>query len=589
MRILVRAIIGAFALFGVLVLSLCLFVGIGIVNQDLFRFHADSVLSSMVLRVSFDNPLPEVAEAGFGLVSGNQMTTIEMVQILDYAATDPTVRGLIARIGDTGRSLAQAQELHAAILRFRESGKPTFAFTETIGEAPGSIADYVLASAFSEIWLQPSGTLGLSGFGTEVPFIRRALHKVGIDYELSQRWEYKSAFDSVVRDDMSAAHRESLSRLLRSWQDQAVAGITQGRSLETSVVRSSSRVLPFLAEEARDAGLVDHLGYLDDAVRALYAAAGTEEEALIEDYASFAGKQKGDHTTPVIALVHEAGPITAGKSEQSPPSGRIGSDTVIEAMRTALSDTNVKAILLRINTPGGDYVASDAIWNQLAKAREKGVPVVVSMADYAASGGYFVSMPAHKIVASPATLTGSIGVFSGKAVLSGLWEKLGVSWERVEAAPNTLTNSSTQSFTEEEKAWMEKRLDAIYADFTSKLAEARGLSPDQVDRVARGRIWSGQQAKERGLVDELGGFATAVRVAREAIGVEEGQSVRIVSFPPPKTGFEQFIALFETRLGMMDSLHVLSGFITRLQPVMVALLDVFPRSSAVTMQVPGTP
>ena len=425
MKILVRAVVGVLAFFGAAVLGLVIFIYTNLCEPRFFGLHTDAASSDVILRVPFDVPTPEISETDLDFLSDGRLAMVEMVQSLNHAATDPSVKGLVARIGDTGRSLAQAQELRDAVLRFRESGKPAFAFIETMGEATGSIAEYVLASAFSEIWLQPSGVLGLSGFGTEVPFVRRSLHDIGVDYELSQRWEYKSAYDSLVRDDMSKAHRKSLSQLLRSWQDQAVTDIAQSRSLDVAKVRSYARSFPFLPGEAKGARLVDHLGYVDDVLRAIYESTGAGKELLIQDYADRVRAKDVDPDAPIIAFVHEVGPIEPGESGGATLSDSIGSDTVAEALRTALETPDVKAILLELIPQEGDYVASDTIWGQLVKAQARGLPVIVSMGDYAASGGYFVSMPAHTIVASPATLTGSVGVFSGKGGFNGSVGKVG--------------------------------------------------------------------------------------------------------------------------------------------------------------------
>ena len=324
-----------------------------LVNQDFLGLHTDAASSDVILRVPFDVLTPEMSETDLDFLSDGRLTMIDMVQSLNHAATDPSVKGLVARIGDTGRSLAQAQELRDAVLRFRESGKPAFAFIETMGETTGSIAEYVLASAFSEIWLQPSGVLGLSGFGTEVPFVRRSLRDIGVDYELSQRWEYKSAYDSLVRDDMSKAHREVLKSVV-----SIMARSSRYRYCTKSIfgcVAGSFFGAGFssFAGEAKRARLVDHLGYVDDVLRAIYDSTGVKKELLIQDYADRIKAKNVDPDAPVIAFVHEVGPIKPGKSGRATFSDSIGSDTVVKALRTALEDPHVKAILLELTRRGG--------------------------------------------------------------------------------------------------------------------------------------------------------------------------------------------------------------------------------------------
>ena len=241
-----------------------------------------------------------------------------------------------------------------------------------------------------------------------------------------------------------------------------------------------------------------------------------------------------------IALVYGIGGVSRGKSDYSPFSNSftLGGDSVAEAIRKAAEDKDVKAILFRVDSPGGSYVASDTVWHEVEKASKGGKPVIVSMGDVAGSGGYFVAMAADKIVAEPSTITGSIGVFSGKFVTTDMWAKLGVTFDEIQTSQDTLMYGSTHKFTDEQWEKLNATLDRIYDDFTTKAAEGRGLPLDKVKEIAKGRIWSGEDGKRLGLVDELGGFTTAIRLAKEAAGLAADAKVRLRQFPPSKSPFE---------------------------------------------------
>lgn len=578
MRIFGKVLLWALALCGFVFISLSVVAVVGVSRLGSSFSRPAALPSEMILALSLDYPTPELPEVRLDHLFESQVSLIDIVRMLDRAADDPRVKGVVARIGDTGRSMAEAQELRDAVEQFRASGKPAFVFAETLGESNGGGAGYVLASAFSEIWLQPSGYLGLTGFGAEVPFVRSALEKLGIEHEFARRWEYKNAMDSLVRDDMSDPHRSSLLALLQSWQGQLVDSVVAGRRLDRSVVEPLLARPPLFATEASEAGLVDHLGYLDEFMVAAHEAMGTDAEVSLEEYAAAITVPSSPRATR-IALVHGAGAIHPGSSEDGAMFGThsIGSDTMAGAIRDAIDDPDIKAIVLRIDSPGGDAVASDTIWREVARAKEKGLPLIVSMGEYAASGGYFLSMPAHTIVAQPGTVTGSVGVFSGKMILSGLWNKLGISWETVEAGSGALMHSPNRKFTPAERAWFERVLDGIYADFTGKLARNRGLTPEQVDQVARGRVWSGQEAKTVGLVDELGGFNKALQLARDAAGISSDSEVELVPFPAPKSELEQLIAIFgHTGHGMGQALASLG----LLEPVLKPFSAEIQRSQA---------
>jgi len=443
-----------------------------------------------------------------------------VIDRLANAARDPSVVGLLAKLGASSMSLAQAQELSDAVVRFRASGKRTIAWAETFGELGGGQTAYVLAVAFDEVWLQPSGSVGLMGASATGVFLRGVLDRAHIEPLLAQRREYKGAAERLMRTGFTPAGREATERLVASRYEQIVSAVASGRRLPEGRVRELVDRAPIPAAEAREAGLVDHLGYRDAVRRAVDRRWEMTRPTLL--YLSRYRPpwkqtvlQARKARRPGVALIEAIGAIRTGPSRRGPVGRAAGSDTVGAAFRSAVRDERTKAIVFRINSPGGSYIASDTIWREVCIAREAGKPVVVSMGDVAGSGGYFVAMAADVIVALPATLTGSIGVVGGKFRASGLFERLGVNTESLAVGRHARMFSPQSGFSEEEWVKLDELLDLIYEDFTDKVARGRAMSRGGVDEVARGRVWTGADAAERGLVDELGGLRRAVEVARD--------------------------------------------------------------------------
>lgn len=567
MRLFGKIILAFFAVVGVLALT-----GVIVAWNAVSSFgpsHPD-VPDATVLVVDFTTPLRDGGHGTGGSLFPSQPTLRSVIDALDAAAGDDSIKAVIGRFGSEDRPMAQAQELRAAVARLRAAGKPTYAFAESLGDMGGSPATYYLASAFEKIWLQPSGMLGLNGFQAEVPFAHRALTDLGITAEFGQRWEYKNAMDSLIRDDMSAPQRASYDRLFQSWQMQVIETVAADRKLDKTKINSLIQHPPMFAAEAKAAGLVDATGYWDELLTAVEDATGTRSRFTLDDYAASL-PEPGEPQGTVIAVIEAQGTVHRGQSEidGSGLYSSIGSDTTAKAIRDAIDDPKVKAIVLRINSPGGDYIAADAIWRELMRARDKRLPVIASLGDVAASGGYYIAMPARRIVAEPGTITGSIGVFAGKPVLADLWGKLGIRWETVQTSPTATLWSPNRPFTPAERQWFDRMLDTIYADFSGKVAANRGLNSTQLDQVARGRIWTGSDAKAIGLVDELGDFSTAVRLARSEAGIAEDAEISLVPYPPPPEGFEALLqALVGSKLpGLLSSL-------ARLQAVLDPLLGV---------------
>lgn len=463
------------------------------------------------------------------LLARRRLGVRDLVDKLADAARDPGVAALVAKVGPTATGLARVQEVRAAVRAFRDAGKPTVAWAESFGEfSPGTVP-YYLASAFEEIWLQPSGDVVLTGIALEARFLRGAFDKAGITPQFGQRHEYKNAADTLLQTGFTPAHREALSGLASSVADEIVAGVAAARRLSESQVRALVDRAPLSAAEARDSGLVDAIGYRDEAYAALRQRIGSP--ARLRYLARYsrsdpkAAARRFVHDMRrggVIGLVHAVGPVRSGRSGRSPLQGTsMGSDSVCAALRVARRDDRVKAVVLRVDSPGGSYVASDAIWREVGQVRAAGKPVVVSMGDVAASGGYFVAMGADTIVAQPSTITGSIGVLAGKAVVDGLLDRVGIGHDDVAVGERARLHSSTHAFTDADWKALDAWLDRVYDDFVAKVAVGRGMNRAAVHEVARGRVWTGEQARERGLVDELGGLARAVQLARQAAGLPE--------------------------------------------------------------------
>lgn len=478
------------------------------------------------------------------LQTQGQPTLRSIVEGLEKASSDDRVKGLLAHVGAASLSLAEIQEVRDAIQAFRAKKKFAVAFSETLGEFGQGTGSYYLASAFDEIWLQPSGDVGLIGIRMEGQFIKGTLEKLGIAPRFDHRYEYKNAMNAYTEKSFTPAHREAMTKVKDSWFQQLVRGIAQGRKMSEDQVRALINKGPFLGKEAVDAKLVDGVAYRDEVLGKVKTKAGSGSKLLfLKRYYDEAGSLHKSGKR--IALIYGIGPVHRGKSSfdalQSLQS--MGSTTVAGAFRAAMEDGAVKAILFRVDSPGGSYVASDTIWREVVRARQAGKPVIVSMGAVAGSGGYFVAMPADKIVAQPGTITGSIGVLGGKMLTKGLWDKVGLSFDEVHSGAHANMFDGYSDFTPEEWARFQSWLDRVYADFTSKVAEGRRLPKERVLEIAKGRIWTGEDAKAIGLVDELGGYQVALRLAKQAAKIPEAESIELRVYPRGKTKIEAIEAL----------------------------------------------
>ena len=502
----------------------------------------------LILELDLTDGISEgpVSDPLSAIMSRRRARLQDIIEGLRRAHRDDRVRALVVKVGGGRIGLARMQELREAIGAFRESGKLTVAWSETFGEFTHGNVPYYLATAFDRIYLQPSGSVGLTGVAVEQLFLHDALAKAGVAFQSAKRYEYKSAADNLTERGFTEPAREAAERLAESVAEQIIAAIAERRGKTAEQARALLDRGPFLAEDALAEGLVDALAYRDEVYAEVRKEAGPD--AILQYVARYQrshvlaqrAKKLPNPRERFVAVIYATGPIRQGRSGRSPLSGgSMGSDTVAAALRSATSDERVRAVLLRVNSPGGSAVASDTIWREVVRTRAAGKPVVVSMGDVAASGGYYISMAADVIVAQPGTLTGSIGVITGKPVFEEAFERIGITTDSVSVGQGATMFAPTHPFSEDEWQRINHWLDAIYRDFTEKVASGRRMAVEQVHEIARGRVWTGADAARNGLVDELGGMSAAAGIARRRAGLPADAPLRAY---PRMTPFDQLRA-----------------------------------------------
>jgi protease-4 len=516
-------------------------------------------LDDLLRRIPLSNKIPGIAgekvllelDLGRGISETSPTNPLEalralrtpqlrtLVSHLRKAETDDSVVGLIGILHGGGLTLSQADELRAAVRSFRASGKPAYAFSPAFGELGEGNVGYHLATAFEQIWLQPASSLGLVGFTASGTFFKGTLDKLGLEPQFGQRHEYKSAADTFMRTSFTEANREMTTRLVESITEQVVAAVAADRSLSSEDVRDAMSQAPLTPEEALDRNLIDHIGHRDEAYEALRSRIGVAEPTLryverqgVSRFGGILEQLPKPGSSPRVAIIEAVGPISVGHASPGPGGHSIGSDSLGAALRAAAKDKDVKAVVLRIDSPGGSAVASDAIRRDILQLRAAGKPVVASMASVAASGGYYIAMPCDHIVASAGTLTGSIGVLAGKFVVREALDKLGIGHELIAGSPRAAMLSGVAPFSKDEWAVLDAWLDRIYDDFTTKAASDRSMPVDDLRAVARGRVWTGADALSHGLVDQLGGMGDALDKACSLIGASR-TDVQAVPYPKP--------------------------------------------------------
>jgi protease IV len=510
----------------------------GLVALYLFAGRQPSVPSNATLTLRLGDDVAEVApDDVVGYLRGSHTRTVRsIVDNLRKAKVDRRVAAVLLKpAGLTTPFWAKIQEIRDAILDFRKSGKPVYAYLEY-----GADRDYYLASAADKVFLMPSSSLDLTGVATYELFLRGTLDKLGAYPDLHHIGDYKTATNTFTEKSFTAAHREMDESLNRDLYEQIVRGIADGRKKNETDVRALLDEGPFLPENALRAGLIDDVAY-EDQVEEKLRPGGAGRRIDSDEYASVSAASFGLNRGPRIAVIYAAGAIASGKSGFDPLNGSVvGSDTLIESIRQARRDGSIRAIVLRVDSPGGSAAASDAIWHELmmAKSAHTERPIVASMSDLAASGGYYIAMAADAIVAQPSTITGSIGIFGGKFVTAGVYEKLGARIESTSVGRNAEMNSPARAYNPGEVKKIEEQLQAFYDQFVEKVATARHSTPEKIDQIAQGRVWTGRQAKDRGLVDELGGLAQAIAVAKKRAKIAPDTEVELVPYPPRRSFLE---------------------------------------------------
>jgi len=476
-----------------------------------------------------------------GQILGRDADTVRaFVDNLRKAKRDPRIRSVLLVPGSLDSPYwGKVQELRDAILDFRTSGKTVTAFLEYGGDR-----EYYLASAANRVFLMPGSTLDLTGVASYEIFLRGTFDKVGAYPDFVKIGEYKTAVNQYTERQMTPAHREMSSALNRDMYEQLVRGIATARKKSESDVRALIDQGPFTPEDAVRQGLVDDLAYedqLDDRVPELRSGSSELRRIEGEEYERVTPESVGIRTRSRIGVLYAVGEIVSGKSGYDPLNGSIvGSDTFVEQIRRVRDDQSLKAIVLRIDSPGGSSVASDVIWRELMITRDQkpSRPLVASMSDLAASGGYYIAMPAQTIVAQPATLTGSIGVFSGKIVTGGTLDKLGISEQTVKDGANADIFSPFAPFNPSQRDKVQTIIESFYRGFIQRAAQSRHTTAEQIDAVGRGRVWTGEQARDRGLVDALGGLDTAVALAKQKAGIPADEEVELVSYGPRRSLYD---------------------------------------------------
>lgn len=525
-----------FALF--IVLLLAVLIGIGL-------SHGDGLPQNIVLNLDLREPMADSATPnafGFG---ASHPTVMDTVLALDAAQRDDRVKGVFIKVGSADMAMAKAEEIRDALKRFRSSGKFVVAYAQGFF-SPG-LGDYVAASAANTIWMMPKSPFSPAGAGGGAVFLRGFFDKFNAVPQIVKRAEFKSAADMFMEKGYTPANREETTEVLQSWYNYGTAEAAADRSLAQKAVVTTVENSPQFANNVLQARLVDRIGYDDDARYDAIKRAGAGAKTVdIGKYWQARERTIGSSGANV-ALIQAAGEIQDGTVHPGPFGGDntvIAGDDLSQAIREAADDDSIKVIVLRVDSPGGSVTASDQILNAVKKAQAKGKPVVVSMGELAASGGYYISSSANKIVAEPGTLTGSIGVLTGKVAIGKSLEMLGIEAQEIGVGKNALFDSGITPFTPEQLANLNTQADTIYADFTQKVAAGRNLPLAHVQDVARGRVWTGADAKPRGLVDQLGGFWVAVADAKKLAGLGPNDQVVFKRYPEQKGFFQSFGNMF---------------------------------------------
>ncbi len=552
---------------------------------DLVRAQTDTPQSldgAVILEVDLRQPRLDQPSRSL-LPSSNALSLIEIVETLGMAADDDKVAGVFVRTGD-GVTPADAEDIHRALARISRAGKPVLAHIQSM--TGGSTSGYLAVSGADDIWMHPGGWFAATGLRTEQVFLGDGLARAGADAQFLQLYEYKGAAEIFTRSGYSDEAREATAGWLGSLYETAIVQIAEDRSFSPDTAASLISAGPHLASEALESGLVDTLGHAEAAREAAVTltAGGT-----VEPIADYARRNAAPTGGAVIALISGQGMVVDGPAPSGLASPTVlASDTMAAAIDEAAADPDVAAILIRLDTGGGSATASNQIAAAILRARQDGTPVVVSFGSVAASGGYYIAAPADHIVANAGSLTGSIGVISGKIAFGPALERYGITTDSVTVGGEfTGAMSPSEAYSETQRAAIEAWAEATYRDFTVLVAEGRDLPLSRVEDIARGRVWTGAQALELGLVDEIGGFHEAVASARRLARLSADERVELRAYPAPPTGLERVRAILSGGASTAESLETLSDVLAR--PEVQALLRESQRGSSAPVSLEAEP
>lgn len=508
-----------------------------------FRKGEPAIRDNSLLALRVSGALPDYSpddpfKRFFG---GPDQSLTGLVMQFKKAKVDKRIKAVLLDIDMSGAGWGKAEEIRDAIKDFRTSGKPVYAFIEL-----GLNKEYYIATACDKIYVPPPGELFINGLAADVMFFRGSLDKLGVYPDIYQIGKYKSAGDMFTQKEMTDAHREYINSLLDDLFNRYVQTIAEARHKTPDEVKALIDNAPYNGNQAKASGLIDEVAYHDEVEKQMKTMLGYKETDTFlpvrAEYRDVSPESLGLNEGERIAVIYASGEIGSGRSENSPSGGQsIGSDTLSRAVTDAAADKSIKAIVIRVDSPGGSGLASDIIWHAVEAANQK-KPVVISMSDVAASGGYYISASAAKIVAQPSTITGSIGVVAGKPVMRGLYDWLGISNEYVMRGKTAGMFRETEKFSDEERVKFEEWIKTTYyQDFVPKVAKGRKKDAQYVDSVGQGRVWTGAQAKDRGLVDEFGGLDRAIEVAKQLANIPADKGVQRVILPYPQTFLQQLM------------------------------------------------
>lgn len=533
--------------------------------------------------------------------TGPGVTLKDFLDSVERAQTDPRVQGIYARMEGGGYALAHIEEIRAAVAKFRESGKFTYVYSSSYGDA-GGLGNYYLALAFEQIWMQPMGIVAITGLNAELPFFRSVLDKLGVEPQFFQRKEFKSAYENITHSGMTEQNRKMTEYLVKDLTDTLAQDVSKDLGIKPEAFKALVDNGLFTAEEAVDAGLVHYADYADILVKEINSIV-TGDPDVDAEYISFSDyiregrpqenifnedvlaelatgktadkkKDKDKSDKPSVALIYAVGVIMPSEGDDAPDlfdDGIAAADQIASALIEAAQDEDIKAVVLRVDSPGGSPVASETILRAVEIVQMEGKKVVVSMGPTAASGGYWISAYADQIFVLPTTVTGSIGVVGGKFSMQGLWGLLGVNWERIQWGTNAGMWSSNTPFSESEAERVNAMLDNVYDNFVERVAIGRKMTPEAVDRIAGGRIWTGKSAVKIGLADRLGGLNDALDYTAKQIGKTSRKDVEIVIMPKPLAPFERFLNMLEQQVYAHNALRTQAQVMEAIQPYMAEM------------------